>query len=178
MRILMLASLCLAACTNAVGVESLTNVGKECLFKFNAKPVCTYQHDKHKISVSFVVKPIADNEIELTRITIEMDGKKATHNLSPDTSMIDGDTGIVIFDDINFDGVPDLAVSTNFGVANQYFDYWVRDASSGEYKSVGNLSKLTINTVNKTLETTVKLNAANYEKQIYSWQGSKLVRKK
>jgi hypothetical protein len=174
----MLASICLAACTNAVGVVPLTNADTECLFKFNAKPVCTYQYNKHTISILLVTKPIAENEIELTQVTIDADGKKTTHNLSPETSMIDGDTGIVMFDDINFDGIPDLAVSTSFGVANQYFDYWVRDTSSDEYKSVGNLPKLTINKVNKTLEATVKLNAANYEKQIYSWQGSKLVRKK
>jgi hypothetical protein len=178
MRILILACICLTACNNAVGVEPLSNAGTECLFKFNAKPVCTYQYDKHTISVLLITKLIAENEMELSQAAVEMDGIKTIQNISPDTSMLDGDIGIVLFDDINFDGTPDLAISTSFGVANQYFDYWVRDNASGKYLSLGSLPKLSLNKTSKTLEATVKLNAANYEKQVYEWLGNNLIRKK
>lgn len=178
MRMFIIASICLAACTSAAGVEPFKNMDTECIFKFDAKPACTYKMDKYAITVSVVTKSIAENEIELTQASISYDGKKQILDISPDVSMMDGATGIVQFDDINFDGMPDLAISTSFGVANQYFDYWVHDREGDEYKFVGNFPKFTINKINKMLEATVKLNATSYEKQIYRWQGIKLIRKK
>ena len=44
------------------------------------------------------------------------DGKQHLLSLSPDVSMTPGDIGIVSFTDINFDDVPDLAISASFGV--------------------------------------------------------------
>ena len=178
MRMLILANMCLVICANTVGAEPLNAQKTECVFKFNANPVCIYKTGKYTITVSLVTKPIAENEIELTQITIDVDGKKYTHNLSPDTSMTDSDTGIVIFEDINFDGMPDLAISTSFGVANQYFDYWIYDKQSSAYFAVGNFPKLKLDPLRKTLTASVKINAAAYETQIFSWQGKKLVKSK
>lgn len=89
-----------------------------------------------------------------------------------------GDIGIVSFADINFDNVPDIAISTSFGVANQYFDYWTYNPKSGKYTSVGNHPRLNPNPADKTLTANVKLNAAAYQSQKYVWDRDKLIRQK
>ena len=178
MRVLLLASMCLVACTGADGIESASKVGTECLFKFEQTPVCTYKDTDHSISVTLVTKKIADDELALVQANIVTNGIKQTVKIADDTSMMQGNIGTVLFDDINFDGIPDLAIATSFGVANQYFDYWVYDKNNKTYLATGNYSKLKIDAATKKLSAQVKISAAGYEAQVFTWHGNTLVQSK
>ena len=152
--------------------------GTECTFQFGAEAVCSYQAGKHAVKTSLVTKTLADDEMALIQANVVFDGKQHTLSISPDVSMITRDIGIISFADINFDNIPDIAVSTSFGVANQYFDYWVYDPKNGNYNSIGNYPKLSTNPADKTLTATIKLDAATYQPQKYFWEGGKLIRKR
>ena len=51
------------------------------------------------------------------------------------------------------------------------------DPVNKQYDYIGNFSELKINSKDKTLSNVVKINAANYENNLYMWQGIKLVKK-
>lgn len=152
-------------------------VDVECTFEFSAQPVCSFKKSKHAFKVALTTKRLADTEVALTHAKVVTDDKQHVLSLSPDVSMTPGDIGIVSFADINFDDVPDLAISTSFGVANQYFDYWTYDAKSAKYRFLGNYPRLNPIPADKALTATVKLNAAGYETQKYFWDKGKLIRK-
>jgi len=177
MRRLVLASLFIAGCNESVGFEPANNTAIECTFQFNAEPVCLYESGKHSVKVLLVTKQLADDELVLVQAKVTFDGKQHTITISPDVSMIKGDIGIISFADINFDSIPDVAVSTSFGVANQYFDYWTYDPKTKNYHSIGNYPKLSVNPADKTLTASVKLSAASYQKQKYFWDEGKLMQK-
>ncbi len=58
-------------------------------------------------------------------------------------------------------------MTTSFGLANLYMDYWVFDPVNKQYAYIGNLCELKINSKDKTLSNVVKVNAAEYENNIY-----------
>jgi hypothetical protein len=70
--------------------------------------------------------------------------------------------------------MPDLAVSTSFGTANQYLDYWIYDPAAKEYASVGNFPRLVPDPATKTLKADVRMNAASHATQVYAVAGNKL----
>ena len=178
MRIFILASIFIVGCSESIGLEPVKNSDVECTFQFSSEPVCSYTKDKYSIKVSIITKKLADDEVALTNANVSLDGKQHTLVISPDVSMIKGDIGIISFADINFDGIPDIAVSTSFGVANRYFDYWVYDPKGHAYHSTGNYPKLIANPADKTLSASVKQSAASYQTLKYSWDGDKLVQRK
>ena len=98
-------------------------------------------------------------------------------NISKDTSILDGDKGYISFADINFDSIPDISITTSFGLANLYMDYWVYDSANKIYSYVGNFSSFKINNKNKTLSNVVKSSAAEYINTTYTWNGFKLKKK-
>lgn len=166
------------SCTDAAEVQSATGSDIECSFQLGTDPVCSYKTDKDAIQVSLATKKISDTEIALVKAHVTFDGKRQTLVVSPDVTMTAGDIGVVSFADINFDNLPDIAISTSFGIANQYFDYWASDAKLKTYKPIGNYPKLSADRANKILTANVKLNAAAYEVQSYSWEKGKLLRRK
>jgi len=178
MRKLLFASILIAGCSESAGIEPANTSSTECTFQFGAEAVCSYKAGKHVVKASLVTKKLADDEIALIQANVVFDGKHHALSISPDISMIAGDIGIISFADINFDNIPDIAVSTSFGVANQYFDYWAYDPKSGNYNSIGNYPKLSTNPTDKTLTANIKLDAATYQPQKYSWDGGKLIRKR
>ena len=178
MRRIILATIFIAGCSESIGVEPVKNSAIECTFQFSAEPACTYSLDKSSVNVSIATKKLADDEIALNTVNVTFDGKHHVLDISPDVSMIKGDIGTISFADINFDNIPDIAVSTSFGVANQYFDYWVYDQKIKGYRSIGNYPKLNPNPADKTLSASVKQSAAAYQKLKYSWDGGKLMQRK
>jgi len=89
----------------------------------------------------------------------------------------DRDTGYIKNKDINFDGHADIAITTSFGTPNLYFDYWVYDTKEEGFIYVGNYGDFDIDIDKKILLTNEKINAANYKKSSYQWQGNTLISK-
>ena len=71
----------------------------------------------------------------------------------------------------------DIALTTSFGLANLYLDYWVYNTDTNKYIYIGNKVKLNINSKTRTLSNTVKVSASRYDKNTYVWEGFKLVKK-
>lgn len=99
---------------------------------------------------------------------------KGTNNISA----IEGDIITLKLRDINFDGNVDLAMSTSFGVVNQYFDYWINDPVKGGFKYIGNYPDFAVDNEKRTLKATIKENAANYKNKEWQWLDDQLVVKK
>lgn len=156
------------------GAAPVASADRECVFQFSEHPTCTYAAGASSIQLTLAASRIADNEIELTRAEVSIDGKQHELQLSADTSMIEGTAGSVLFDDIDFDGTADLAISTSFGTANQYLDYWIYDPAARQYIAVGNFPRLKPDPAAKTLEADVRVNAATHETQMYVVVGHKL----
>lgn len=163
------------SCTDAAEIQSATGSDIECAFQFVTETSCSHKTDKHAIQVSLATKKISDVEIALVQAHVTFDGTQHSLVVSPDVTMTAGDVGVVSFTDMNFDNFPDVAISTSFGVANRYFDYWTYDAKLKTHKPIGNYPKLSANRAKKALTANVKLNAAAYEAQRYAWEQGKLV---
>jgi len=174
MRIALVGMVLLSSCGSSIGVENKAAKVEDCYFEQSTAPICVFNVGKNAIRVLLKTMPLSDDEIALTDARVSDNGKEYTLKLSPDVSMIKGDTGIISITDVNFDGHTDMAISTSFGVANQYFDYWIFDAKKSSYQKVGNYPKFQIDTSTKTLRTSIKLNAAQYETKKYYWVGDKL----
>ena len=144
---------------------------KDCAILFAKNNVCQLKG----LDVELISEKIADDEIKLTTLKVIHKGVEQLLSITKDTTFIDGDKGVILFQDINFDSYPDLAVSTSFGVANNYMDYWVYDLASNKYTYAGNHVRFEINNNEKTVSNTVKLNAAKYINNVYKWDGIKLV---
>lgn len=168
----------MAGCGESIGLEPVKDSKIECTFQYSPEPVCAYTQDKYSVKVSLTTKTLADDEMALIKANVTLAGKQQALSISPDVSMIKGDIGIISFADINFDSMPDIAVSTSFGLANQYFDYWVYDQKAQAYHSIGNYPKLNANPADKTLSASVKQSAASYQTLKYSWDGYKLIQRK
>lgn len=160
----------LAACFfhPLIAAEKIT----KCSIYFDAVNTCNYKH----ISALLIVKKISDDEIQLEQIQLNNQQKKSVLNITNNTYMIEGDRGYISFSDINFDGVADISITTSFGLANLYLDYWVYDPHKQEYLYVGNFTKFNFMHKNKTLSNRIKLNASEYQTIHYFWQGYNLLK--
>ena len=168
MKLLLIISvLMFSGCSDAVE----NNNAETCDITFKNIGSCSYKD----ITVSVDAKVLSSDEKLLQRLNVIESGNKFVLNIVKDTTIIDGDKGYISFKDINFDNVPDLAITTSFGLANLYMDYWVYDTVKNEYAYIGNYAKFEINLKNKTLANIVKVSAAKYKNTKYSWNGFKLV---
>lgn len=164
--------LLLVACSSAADSSS-PDSDAECLFDINSQAICS--HSDIRVSMRF--DKVANDESRLLSLEVTYRGKQHSLSITPDTTMLSGDKGVISFEDINYDSVPDIAVSTSFGVSNLYMDYWIYNNLKKKYLHIGNYSRFSLNPKNKTLTNTVKINAEKYEKNVYSWNGFKLTRK-
>ena len=64
-----------------------------------------------------------------------------------------------------------MALTTSFGTANLYLDYWLFDSSTKKFIFVGNFSQFKIDKKNKTLTSIEKQNAARYVTKVFQWKG-------
>ncbi|MBI3562935.1 MAG: hypothetical protein HY080_14590 [Gammaproteobacteria bacterium] len=175
MRLVLTIMLFACGCSLAIGSGPDPAADPECLFKFSAEPTCAYKSGTTDIQVSIVTEALKKNKISLKEANVTIDGMPQKLILSPDVRMFARNIGTILFADINFDGMPDLAISTSFGLANEYFDYWVYDAKLQQYQKIGNYPRFKLNPKTKILSTVVKDGAATYIKQKYRWKGTTLV---
>jgi hypothetical protein len=148
-------------------------VSATCDIFFKDNGPCVY----NDIIVNVRTDKVADDEKQLKSVNVLNDGRIQTLKIADDVSMFDGDRGYISFTDINFDGYPDIAITTSFGLANLYLEYWVYEPHRHTYKYIGNYVKFELNFRLKTLSHVIKFNAEKYEKNTYFWQGSQLVKK-
>lgn len=145
----------------------------ECDFDYSNLTSCT--QDDYKVTIQS--HRLAVDEIQLQALQVNYRGTQQLLGISADTSMLEGDKGVVLFEDINFDGIPDIAVSTSFGLANRYMDYWVFDREKEQFVKIGNYTQFALHPSDKSLSNTVKSDAVTYQENRYIWKGGKLVRK-
>jgi len=143
---------------------------------FHELDSCGYQSKDREIKVQIETAAIEEDELRLMALSVENNRKKFALNISPDTTLLEGDIGFISFADIDFDSTADLAITTSFGVANLYFDYWVYQPEKAEYVYIGNLPKLRLDSATKTVTTKIKLNAASYEENILIWKDGALIK--
>ncbi|HEJ83856.1 MAG TPA: hypothetical protein ENO25_04745 [Desulfobacteraceae bacterium] len=158
----------LAGCGNAADAPA----DIECEITFDILDACQYQGTK----ISLVTEGLAVDEKKLVKLKVDRNGRRHVLSITPDTSILAGDKGYILFEDVNFDGTPDLAVSTSFGLVNQYLDYWVYDKANDKYVYLGNHARFSLNAKDKTLSNEVKINAATYDRNTYSWDSGVLKR--
>lgn len=181
MRLLffVLISLTLGACTElSLSSEPAVDASKSyCLFSFDGIEDCHVTIDGKLLKVDLIMGDPEHDERSLEAVSIQTGDHKKELPLSRDVSIIEGDTGYVQFRDIDFDGHRDLAVTTSFGVANLYLDYWVYDADKSGFRYVGNLPDLTPVPEDQALTSKVKLDAESYDRQVWVWDEGNLVHK-
>jgi len=144
-----------------------------CELYFDKEDFCTYKG----ITVKLLTTRISFDEKILNSLVVINQGNKHSLSITKDTFMLEGDKGYIFFQDINFDGYPDIAITTSFGLVNIFLDYWVYSTKNKQYVFVGNFSKLKLNNELKLLSNRIKINAAEYKNNTYTWQGLKLVMK-
>jgi len=143
-----------------------------CDISFKDNGPCVYNN----IIVNVRADKVTDDEKRLKILDVVNNGKKHTLQIVSQPSMLEGDKGYISFADINFDGYPDIAVTTSFGLANLYLEYWVYEPHIHTYQYIGNYVKFELNFRLKTLSHIIKINAQRYEKNTYYWKDYKLVK--
>lgn len=143
-----------------------------CTFKFSSTKICkNSQYD-----VELLGKRTGLDEKELLVLHVLRNHTVHELDITLGTIMLDGDVGVVSFEDIDFDGHLDIALSTSFGLPNLYLDYWVYSAKKDVFIKVGNYSKFDIDSKNRVLTNTQKESAAKYVKNTFSWDAGKLIK--
>lgn len=149
--------------------------GNPCLFSFEGIEDCNPVIGGESVGLELKMGKPENDERALKAINVSISGASQQLPISEGVTVIDGDKGYVLFQDINFDGYRDLAITTSFGVANLYFDYWVYDTEEGEFRYVGNFPKLELSEERRVLTSRVKVNAESYEEKIWIWEKGDLV---
>lgn len=146
----------------------------DCDIYFDRLNNCSYKNADYHVTVKVISESLAEDEKLLKTLLVTTDKKEHTLSITPDTAILDGDTGYISFTDINFDGISDLAITTSFGTPNLYLDYWVFNPKNSSYIFVGNFPKFILNKKDKTLSATVKNSAENYETKKWKWENNNL----
>jgi len=174
MRLLIITfMLVISGCSDATEKTQHIENSETCEFSFKNMGPCEHKD----IMVNFDIKNVAMDEKLFLRLNVQNQDKKHSLSISKDTSILDGDKGYISFADINFDSIPDISITTSFGLANLYLDYWVYDSVNKKYSYVGNFAAFKINNKNKTLSNVVKSSAVDYINTTYIWNGFKLYKK-
>ncbi len=157
--------------------QEINTLNNTCEFSFEKLDPCSYQINSKPITVTIKSTNIADDEKLITQLVTNVNENSQTLTVIENTSLLEGDIGYISFSDINFDDVPDLAITTSFGTPNLYLDYWVFDSATKQYVYVGNYSEFTLDKKNQTVTTTVKDGADSYTTTKWYWKGTELKQK-
>lgn len=173
MKYLILISVLLfTGCTNASDKQVVVQQSTHCEISFNALGPCSF----NGVRVKLISEKIAKDEKGIVRLDVQHQGVSLSVKPADRISMLDGDKGYIDFSDINFDGVADLAITSSFGLANLYLEYWVFDNAARQYVYIGNHAVFEIDSENKALKNQIRVNAATYESSIFNWKGKALVK--
>lgn len=154
-----------------------TNTRAECYFDYKKHDHCAFSSENYQIHLKVLTEKVSRKESKLLAIQAIVNEKSFTLPITQNTSIQKGHIGLISFSDINFDTIPDLAISTSFGIANQAFDYWVYNPDTMKFLYVGNFVNLVLDPGQKSVTSIAKSNAAVYIKREYTWKGFTLVPK-
>lgn len=177
-NIALVSTLFMVACASSSIDSNISDSNPEpiiCEFYFTHADKCSIKTNHKRLEISINTSLISENEVELTDILVQRDGDIISLPVSPDVSFIRGDRGYILIEDINLDQRPDIAVTTSFGVANLYLDYWVFSDNTEQFRHLGNFPRLEVDREEQTLAATVRVNATTYERKIWRWEGQALV---
>lgn len=149
----------------------------ECVIGFENNQPCHLELNSKALEIEVVLQDVFEDEKRLDEIIVLTHHKKYSLKIPTETFLMEGDKGHISINDINFDGAPDIAVTTSFRTANLYLDYWVYDPSSESFHYIGNLPSLEIDTSTQSITSTERLNAVDYKKSQWIWQDNTLVKK-
>lgn len=159
---------------NACAAKHSLTHNDTCDIAFDKLTPCTYQSGNSTIEITIMSTNVADDEKSIDQLIANTNQKTQTLLVTENTSLLTGDIGYISFADINFDDVPDLAITTSFGTPNLYLDYWVFNTDIKQYVFVGNFPELKLDKKNKTITTEVKSNAENYKIEKWHWHRGEL----
>ena len=176
--LIIITSLALSACTSSGLSQIASGYPTEpitCEFDFHSLNECNIIIDKQNMAIRISSMAISEDELQLTHLVLDKGYKTIALPLSHNVSIMPGDRGYVLVEDINFDQRPDIGISTSFGVANAYLDYWVTSENAEQFHYVGNFPRLEVDSKTQTLSATVRVSAANYENKRWRWEDQELV---
>lgn len=174
----MLASLTLCACSepSRSSESQEANAGRRyCEFSFEGLDECRYNLAGNTIEIDLAMGQPSDDERALSALVVKVGDAAQELPLSRNATIIEGDKGYIQFRDINFDGIEDLAVTTSFGAANLYLDYWVYEAEEERFRYLGNFPDLTPHPEDNRLTSETKRSAKSYSRKTWIWQDGELV---
>jgi len=146
-----------------------------CAFTFEGADPCRVDIDGRPAEIDLDMGPATDDERPLIALTLEVNDTQHRLEMSEGVTVIDGDRGYIQLVDINFDGIKDIAITTSFGVANLYLDYWVYLPEEKTFEYLGNYPQLTPDEDTQTLEARVRQSAEDYDYQKWVWQQGELI---
>lgn len=160
----------------AMGYESGSHIDATmCHFDFQRMEDCHLILNQQPTTIGLTTTAVSEHELQLTHVVLNSGQERITLSLSHSVSIMPGDRGYVLVEDINFDQRPDIGISTSFGVANAYLDYWVTSENAEQFHYVGNFPRLEVDSKTQTLSATVRVSAANYENKRWRWEDQELV---
>lgn len=155
-----------------IGAAATADTGKICEFSFEQLTECHYQDASYDISAHLKVAVLDADKLQLHLVQVTNNGAAEKLPLTSETYFHPGEHGYIQITDINFDGVPDLAVTTGFFFDNPQLDYWVYQTESHQYRYVGNYARFTADPTNKTVTTQPP---PGEKPQTFVWQDYALV---
>jgi hypothetical protein len=166
-------AIALTACSQP-SVSSNQPSAEYCMFSFSGLEDCHTTILRKPVSVELALGDPVQGERDLIALRVTWDEKVQNLQVVSDTTILEGDRGYILFQDITFDGLYDIGITTSFGVANLYLDYWVHNESDKHFTYVGNFPRLTPDPEEKVLTSTVRSDAASYERTVWTWVGDEL----
>jgi hypothetical protein len=81
------------------------------------------------------------------------------------------------FEDLNFDGIPDLRMAKSLGNANVFYAYWIYNPANKkfEHNTEMTLSLPTVDAAKKEIMSFERNSAASYLETIYAYQDGKFI---
>ena len=126
-------------------------------------------------NIQFEFKNLNEDTQELLGITVySTDAWEQKLTLKSSIEVYPGQRGLLLYQDINFDHHPDIALQTSLGLANWYFDYWVYSPVKKEFIYVGHFPKLMPDYSKKQLSAKIRENAEIHKEIWYEWQENSL----
>ncbi|WLQ11713.1 hypothetical protein O5O45_18460 [Hahella aquimaris] len=156
-------------------LQSISKDGDACLFGVGRIPTCEHASTSLQVKASPVLAPLADDQVLLQAVEASLNGQEQRLEIAPDTVFFAGDIGHIAFDDINFDGFPDLAITTSAGAKHVFLDYWLYSQNAKRFVRLGNLPELSADPATQTLSLQVQVSETQYERKRLKWNGSNLI---